>query len=1096
MSKNKFHFLEEKDAETIQIISGKKFTLREVDIISCIINGRTSKKTIAQTLSISPRTVNTHTRNILLKLECSSWENIREFIEKSDSLLLLRKHYILLLMDLKFEQLLQSLSSLIKKPLSVCLVQCEQAETFLLSSKIEHFLHTVGIQTYLQNQDGVLPIGISEHAKVILLGNTPEPSEEVTNGIYINCQSYENDYLLVLDILKKILDDRHADKLLREFVGYSNGIQGFGDDMPNPQRRIDKESEQSHSVLRRFWNKNKKTLIILGIFIAMGFFLSLFFPFRGNIFLSISPVRSDFVIPLESILLQRPDLIESIEDKLSTGKGIAKVGLVGMGGVGKTTAARLMGRTYKGPVVWEINAETPLSLRNSFNDLAYALARTMAQKEDLNFIQNISNQDEKDKQILSFVKARLKEYPHWLLIYDNIESLQDIQMYLPEDPLVWGEGNVIVTTRNINIKDSFYVQSNHIVHLKELNPSETYFLLTRILYGSRSLSQEEKKEAILFLKNIPSFPLDVSVAANYIKNTHIAYGEYLKRMRQQNFHLEQEALLKEVSHDIKTRYGIIALSIQHIVESNKDFTELLLMASLMDSIDIPKEMLEAHSSKFTVDKFMHQLNKYSLITSEAFIENTSTFSIHRSIQEISLSYLKSTLKLGKSSKILADVLKTIENYMSNTLDQENISKITLLETHAQRLYNNPLLTESMQGTIGVILSGLQAHLEKDEVKIKPFLEKNLIKLQTAPLQNTMRVAQAFTYLGDIYRSLGDYEKSIMLLEQSLYIYEKNDPNSLGFARALLYLGNTYRQKGYYDKAKACLIPGLAIYKKWFKNLSSKGLADTLIYLGLMYRDLGEYQKAKDALKEGLNIHKNYNKNPLGSAWPSAYLASSCIELGEYQKAKSLLEGTLLIFNKTYGEDSLHAAWVLAYLGGVNKELGNYKEAKSLLEKGRLIYETNKSEIYVYFKVLLTYLGRVYSALDDSKKAQEALEKSLVLLEKHYGKGHVQTARTLNSLGDLYLKERQFEKAEGFLHKAFDIYKQNNHTDIYVTLESLSTFYALKAKEAQSRGNMVAFNQDKKQSADYLKQALECVQSRLPKDSIHTLRIQSKLKSFS
>jgi hypothetical protein len=50
--------------------------------MACLFKGRTTKK-IANILSISPKTVSTHLRNIMLRLETNSREGIIDGIEKA-----------------------------------------------------------------------------------------------------------------------------------------------------------------------------------------------------------------------------------------------------------------------------------------------------------------------------------------------------------------------------------------------------------------------------------------------------------------------------------------------------------------------------------------------------------------------------------------------------------------------------------------------------------------------------------------------------------------------------------------------------------------------------------------------------------------------------------------------------------------------------------------------------------------------------------------------------------------------------------------------------------------------------------------------------
>lgn len=90
-------------------LNNVSFTTRELDVISCIINGRTSKKAIAAMLLISPGTVATHIRNIMLKLHCNSLESIREIIEHSDQLSFLQDYYKHLLWEESYNALLLKL---------------------------------------------------------------------------------------------------------------------------------------------------------------------------------------------------------------------------------------------------------------------------------------------------------------------------------------------------------------------------------------------------------------------------------------------------------------------------------------------------------------------------------------------------------------------------------------------------------------------------------------------------------------------------------------------------------------------------------------------------------------------------------------------------------------------------------------------------------------------------------------------------------------------------------------------------------------------------------------------------------------------------
>ena len=77
-------------------INGIEFSFREIEILACIIKGR-SRKTIAIILHISPETVHSHLKHIRSKIGCISKDQIIDFIESSSEYNLLHKRYFRLM---------------------------------------------------------------------------------------------------------------------------------------------------------------------------------------------------------------------------------------------------------------------------------------------------------------------------------------------------------------------------------------------------------------------------------------------------------------------------------------------------------------------------------------------------------------------------------------------------------------------------------------------------------------------------------------------------------------------------------------------------------------------------------------------------------------------------------------------------------------------------------------------------------------------------------------------------------------------------------------------------------------------------------------
>lgn len=68
-------------------------TERELDIVSCVIHGR-SAKFIASILNISANTVNYHMKNIMRKLNCHTKDQLIDFLELSGQYAFIDKKYL------------------------------------------------------------------------------------------------------------------------------------------------------------------------------------------------------------------------------------------------------------------------------------------------------------------------------------------------------------------------------------------------------------------------------------------------------------------------------------------------------------------------------------------------------------------------------------------------------------------------------------------------------------------------------------------------------------------------------------------------------------------------------------------------------------------------------------------------------------------------------------------------------------------------------------------------------------------------------------------------------------------------------------------
>ncbi len=1126
-------------------INNVKFRRREIDIVAFMLNGRSGKKT-ASFLSLSPKTVGNYTHNIMSRLECNSREAIIDFVEKSGQVKNIRKYYSILLAQDYFESKLKQIDIALSKGKRVSVaLYCQQSQKhrFILE-EIERHLKILGIDVLLEVLEkdqsfsevvsknmgtdyliyavpslseavAISPIlnrlaeggpseGLGHQAKgvffLFLEGNVyvELPTEEGSSDC-LRLLDYKNYYLFFFDIIKRLLPELTLETTIEDFNKKTLELLDPSAPFSHGPLESEKDVPANHLSSAIYFLRQKKwlvtSLMLLGLSVITGHhFLkeeSQEHSSRGVPTLSI---QSDLPIPADSMLIHRPALIHQIHRKLQEKpNSIQTIALFGIGGAGKTTIARQYARQQKG-LVWEINAETKDSLIASFKLLAHALAKTEEERTNLKRLEDIPNIEEKEEKILQWVKESLKIRKGWLLLYENLKNFNDIQHFFPLDTESWGNGNVIITTRDSNIQQISHI--NHFIQLGELTSQERFDLFSKLMTnnGRNPLSFSEQKQVGDFLEAIPPFPLDICSSAYYIKATHITYKDYLNYLRYHphDFDSLQENIFKEVSGYEKTRFHILTLSLKQILKIHSDFSSLFLFVCLIDSENIPKIILDNYKTPVVVDNFIYNLKKFSLINLPTKKQTSigSIFSIHRSIQDICRLYLISIT--DQNSNLIFSIGMSLKDELSKSINNEDLPKMIILANHAEVFLSHKKIIKDeivklISGDLGIIYFFLG-----DFIKSKRLLKYSLDSLKNNNHIELNQVAQMLSYAGIVDRELGNYDEAKHSLRQSLEIYNQNRLNDpVGKARTLLYLGMLARELGDFEKALEFLKQSYEIYQSKLPD-NYVGIARAVGYLGIIDRELGHYEEAKKLLDQSVITYEKYMpNNKSGVAWALTHLGKLYKDIGKYEQAKQLTERALKIFQADLPDNQL--AWVFVYLAGIYKEMELFEQAKTLLEKSQNIYRETLPENHVYHAWILGILGGLNKQLGKYQDAKECCDKAFHIYEKYYGRDHIENARLLNEIGHIALLENRLQDAEKTLNVSLNIFEKNNHPERSFSLELLSKVY-LKKSILNGLRKEESYEY-KKQAISYLMKGELIMEQHFPKDSSHLKRIRSTILSI-
>jgi tetratricopeptide (TPR) repeat protein len=623
-------------------------------------------------------------------------------------------------------------------------------------------------------------------------------------------------------------------------------------------------------------------------------------------------------------------------------------------------------------------------------------------------------------------------------------------------------------------------------------------------HTSEDLPASQQQETVEFLEKLPSYPLDIAVAAYYLKTTNVSYEKYLKTMQEnsKNFRNLQENLLKEAGAPPKTRYGIMTLSLQNLIKTDERFEGILFLLSLLDSQNIPREMLDEYQRDVVIDNFIYNLRKHSLITDERDSSSLGKrVSLHRSTQDIIRAYFSTTLDALTRKKIIQKGSKALVNHADKTISKEDFPKMELIASHLRAfLSHRDLLPTETRAVLKSKLGSIFYHF-RNYAKSKTLLEESLEDFREANLAQDKRILEILLYLAAINMELGNHEEAKELAERCLKGYQPYfSEMDLATVKALVGIGDVYGAVGEYEKSQEILEKALLAYRKLFpegsKEIGSQERsplgARALVLLGNTHWCKGEYVQAKDYFEESLKLFKKlFPENSFDIAAVQAFLGNSYVSLGEYKKGKEILEKGIAMYKENLPENHLDLAWASVYLAHAEECLGNLKEAKILLEKSLSAHKNVVGEENVRSAWVLWHLGKVDTSLGYYDEANASLEKALHAYEKEYGDKHIETSHVLIDLGQLQRVTHNFGGAEQSLKRAFKILQASDHTDQYMALEELSELYLEKAAKDNEGAKIY-----KKRAEELLKQAFEVVRGRFSENSPHAKRLNLKLKNMS
>ncbi|MFL6117186.1 MAG: FxSxx-COOH system tetratricopeptide repeat protein [Catenulispora sp.] len=309
------------------------------------------------------------------------------------------------------------------------------------------------------------------------------------------------------------------------------------------------------------------------------------------------------------VFVGRGTELDQLHAAMRSGAEAVTQAIVGLGGIGKTTLAVQYARRHaeEFTAVWRLTADSRANAEQGLADLARELCQT-----------GVSGHD--DAALAGWAVSWLQRHPSWLLIWDNVDDLADVQ------PLMSGltAGAHLMTSRRTGGWHRIGVASP--LRLGELAPDDAVVLLTG-LAGDAAADREAARQ---LCAELGFLPLAMEQAGAYLAEAGISAKAYLERWRTANAAVVRKAPESHPADRILTVVWRVTLD---RLGSTPLAGQLLRVMAWLAPRAILRSLLLALPGRDpdAVEAALARLSAYSMITVDPVGD---TVAVHRVVQAV------------------------------------------------------------------------------------------------------------------------------------------------------------------------------------------------------------------------------------------------------------------------------------------------------------------------------------------------------------------------------------------------------------------------------------------------------------------------------
>ena len=737
-------------------------------------------------------------------------------------------------------------------------------------------------------------------------------------------------------------------------------------------------------------------------------------------------------------------------------------------GSGKSQLAGIIAKRFLKEVtntafVMTLNAESLDSLLESFVSFArllkcseYAITNTLSSK-DLEIEERIAN-------LKTLVSTRVELYTSWLLVVDNVTSIPQVSVHLPEPGNEqWLGGQMLITTQDtasIPLTNSFI---SHISVSKGMKLADATALLAKL----SGITDSEMETEVA--RTLDYQPLALASAATFVKqlretkaSSNYGWKDYLEKLRKGQ-RADTESLLCETNQSYpKSMTAAITLAVKNVMSTDKVLNHTFSFLSLCSQQPLNLEIVinyvrNADEELKNDDMIRMRIQRSQLLLFEE--DDTDVYiRVHQVVRNVITSETKNSLDC-ENLKICHGAITSFNHFINDHLlddldcvgnSSHVVPHIKSLCTEIQAMYNRDDIVTVVENLTFSIRHYPDYFVRFSKICTN-HCEFNTAKgilnvaLKLLVHNGVVRNADAFTFanslLGNVHRLLGEFHHAQQYRERALAFQLQNlGPQDINVASSYHNLATVLRDQGDLEQAKGYHERALGIL---LQKLGAQhvNVASSYHNLATVLRDQGDLEQAKEYHERALAIQlQKVGAQHVDVATSYDSLATVLRDQGDLEQAKEYYQRALAIGLQKLGGQHVDVASSYNNLATVFSKHGDLEQAKEYCERAIAIRLQKLGAQHVDVATSYDSLATLLSKQGDLEQAKEYHERALAIRLQKLGFQHVDAACSYNNMATVHSKQGELEQAKEYCERALAIRLQKlgaQHFDVASSYNNLA-----------------------------------------------------------